>query len=346
MCTGTPRAHLDQHDLQIPHALQPWRRSFDLDGLSLSQGVQHASAGESVRESLTAGDIKIVFLLDGTLQWGACGEPLLTAGAASVNVCFGAASFDIDNVYRHAGALRYCSLRLSEDYLRATCGLDANALTHRWRDAAHGAGHPSHRNEARAMGDWAGDSAVLTRAMSADEWRWANAMASTPETGDASNASMMASSPDTDTPWQRLALVAQTFEALARCAAFQPNTAMPASGESARQATLRKALLAARDLLDEQLQTPPSLPQLARTVGINVNKLCEGFREQFGTTVHGYVRERRLTQAYALLSARRISVSEAAWQCGYTDSHFSKTFRARFGMLPHTLTREGVSPYS
>jgi len=303
----------------------PWRRAFDVDGLSIAQGVQHARAGESVRESLTAGDIKIVFLLDGTLRWGACGEPLLTAGAASVSVCFGATSFDIDNEYRHAGALRYCSVRLSEAYLRATCGLDATALTHRWRDAG-------------AAGEWANDSAVLTRAMSADEWRWANAMASPPETGVAGRTAI---SPDADAPWQRLALVGQTFEALARCAAFAPDT-ITVQRESARETTLRKALLTARDLLDEQLQTPPSLPQLARTVGINVNKLCEGFREQFGTTVHGYVRERRLTKAFELLSAHRISVSEAAWQCGYTDSHFSKAFRARFGVLPHTLTREGV----
>lgn len=99
-------------------------------------------------------------------------------------------------------------------------------------------------------------------------------------------------------------------------------------------------MFAARDVLNDRLQAPPSLPLLAREVGINVNKLCAGFRQQFGTTVHGYVRERRLATAFELLSARRISVSEAAWQCGYTDSHFAKVFRARFGMLPNTLTRE------
>ncbi|MGC7403817.1 helix-turn-helix domain-containing protein [Pandoraea pneumonica] len=306
---------------------KPWRRTFDVDGLSMAQGVQHACAGESVRESLTAGDIKIVFLLDGTLQWGACGEPLLTAGAASVSVCFGAASFDIDNEYRHSAALRYCSVRLSEAYLRATCGLDATALTHRWRDTG-------------ATGEWAADSAILTRAMSADEWRWASATASSPQTGAMGGAAV---SPDADAPWQRLALVGQTFEALARCAACTPDTVTVSGNRaSAREATLRKALFAARDLLDEQLQIPPPLPQLARTVGINVNKLCDGFREQFGTTVHGYVRERRLTKAFELLSAHRISVSEAAWQCGYTDSHFSKAFRTRFGVLPNTLTREGA----
>lgn len=357
---------------------EPWRHMVDLDGLSLARGVVHTQAGASVRESLAGGDVKIVFLLDGTLQWGAGGTPLLKAGAGSVNVCFGAAPLDIDNVYRESGALRYFSLRLSERYLQAACGLDAHALTRRWREAARESGDVS--------GDWCGSSAVLTRAMSAEERHWTSAMTSQVPDGD-------------DACWQRLALVGQTFEALARCAAYTPtgptgptrhttqtklttpiaphaprasqsirtpntffaldapnvpHTALRtpahdvATGayavmhETHRERITRRAVLAARDVLEERLQTPPSLPVLAREVGINVNKLCAGFRAQFGTTVHGYVRERRLATAFELLSARRISVSEAAWQCGYTDSHFAKVFRARFGMLPNTLTRESV----
>lgn len=313
---------------------QPWRHVIDFEGLSFARGVQQAQAGESVREALAGGDIKIVFLLDGALQWGAGGASLLSAGPGSVNICFGATALDIDNVYVESDALRYCSLRLSERYLHATCGLDAHSLTRRWREAVG--------DSRRVRGDWCDSSAVLTRGMSAEEWRWASAMTSP-------------AADDGDASWQRLALVAQTFDALARCAAYPPDaTDMPddyparsLSGaerqitvESPRERVMRRAVLAARDVLDERLQAPPSLPALAREVGINVNKLCAGFREQFGTTVHGYVRERRLATAFELLSARRISVSEAAWQCGYTDSHFTKVFRARFGVLPNTLTRE------
>lgn len=332
----------------IPAALQPWRHVVELDGLSLTRGVQHVPAGASVREPLDSGDIKIVFLLDGALQWSAGGTPLLNAGAGSVNVCFGSAQLDIDNVYDRSDALRYFSLRLSERYLQASCGLDGHALTRRWRDAAHTSGVAREtgavRGQARGevRGDWCGGSAVLTRAMSLEELRWADAVTSqVADEGDAC--------------WQRLALVGQTFEALARCAAYTPETPstllaseLDLRGESApesrRDHVTRSAVFAARDVLDERLQAPPSLPVLAREVGINVNKLCAGFRRQFGTTVHGYVRERRLTTAFELLSARRISVSEAAWQCGYTDSHFAKAFRERFGVLPNTLTREAAIP--
>ncbi|MCE4058895.1 AraC family transcriptional regulator [Pandoraea sputorum] len=347
---------------------QPWRHAVDLDGLSLVRGIQQAQAGASVRESLAGGDIKIVFLLDGALQWAAGGTPLLDAGAGTVNVCFGDSPLDIDNLYGESSALRYFSLRLSERYLIAACGLDAHALTRGWREGADGgAGLPA----CGVQGDWCGTSAVLTRAMSAEEWRWASAM-----------TSLHADGSDDDTCWQRLALIGQTFEALARCAAYTtgasgaslaPDTprmpgisntsnafsascvpitstatdvarvaSQPISQdiESHRDRVTRRAVFAARDVLNDRLQAPPSLPLLAREVGINVNKLCAGFRQQFGTTVHGYVRERRLATAFELLSARRISVSEAAWQCGYTDSHFAKVFRARFGMLPNTLTRE------
>jgi len=348
---------------------QPWRRAVDLDGLSLVRGIQQAQAGASVRESLAGGDIKIVFLLDGALQWAAGGTPLLRAGAGSVNVCFGDSPLDIDNLYGESSALRYFSLRLSERYLIAACGLDAHALTRGWREGATNTSDMS-----GVQGDWCGTSAVLTRAMSADERRWASTM-----------TSLQADGSDDDTCWQRLALIGQTFEALARCAAYTlgasgasgarsapdtprvpgisntpnafsassvPITSTATGGthvashvmtqgmESHRDRVMRRAVFAARDVLNDRLQAPPSLPLLAREVGINVNKLCAGFRQQFGTTVHGYVRERRLATAFELLSARRISVSEAAWQCGYTDSHFAKVFRARFGMLPNTLTRE------
>ncbi|VVD89576.1 AraC family transcriptional regulator [Pandoraea nosoerga] len=344
-------------NIQVGHGMSgPWRHEIDLEGLSLARGVQLAQAGQRAREPLAAGDIKIVFLLEGALHWGAAGTPLMPAWPGSVNVCFGPSGFDIENVYGEARSLRYCGVRLSAQYLQATSGLDAHALVRRWRHAAH---HPRPLAPARVAGDWSENTAVLSRAMSADEWRWASAMASQAN-GECDGA---------DPAWQRLALVAQTFDALARCAAYipgaldapdvsqdapasvaregatahRPSGALaPTASQSHRARVTRRAVLAARDVLDARLQAPPSLPELAREVGINVNKLCAGFREHLGVSVQGYVRERRLTMAYELLSARRISVGEAAWRCGYTDSHFAKVFRARFGMLPNVLSREGA----
>ena len=85
------------------------------------------------------------------------------------------------------------------------------------------------------------------------------------------------------------------------------------------------------------LQQPPTLPELARRAGINVNKLTTGFRQLFGCSVYAFVREQRMAQAHALLAAGEMSVSEAAYACGYTDSHFSKAFQRRYGVLPSAL---------
>ncbi len=93
----------------------------------------------------------------------------------------------------------------------------------------------------------------------------------------------------------------------------------------------------ARDILRQRLQAPPGLPELARLVGTNVQKLTSGFRQLFGMSVYDFVREQRLELAYRLLEAGEICVTQAADACGYTHSHFTKVFRKRFGVAPSTL---------
>jgi AraC family transcriptional activator of pyochelin receptor len=48
-----------------------------------------------------------------------------------------------------------------------------------------------------------------------------------------------------------------------------------------------------------------------------------------------------MEQAHALLAAGELSVSEAAYACGYTDSHFTKAFQRRYGMLPSSVAPRG-----
>lgn len=92
-----------------------------------------------------------------------------------------------------------------------------------------------------------------------------------------------------------------------------------------------------RDILCLRLHNPPGLPELARLVGTNVQKLTSGFRQLFGMSVYDYVREQRLELSYRLLAAGEIGVAQAADACGYTPSHFTKAFRKRFGVAPSTL---------
>lgn len=93
----------------------------------------------------------------------------------------------------------------------------------------------------------------------------------------------------------------------------------------------------ARELLIEAVRQPPSLEGLAAQVGLNVRKLSDGFRRVYGATVFGFLQEYRLEQAYKLIAAGEMSVSEAAYHVGYGAAHFSTIFRKRFGIPPSSL---------
>jgi AraC-like DNA-binding protein len=97
----------------------------------------------------------------------------------------------------------------------------------------------------------------------------------------------------------------------------------------------------AKDYLLAAMQNPPSLIELARVVGTNQDKLKRGFREVFGTTVFGYLREVRLDEAYQLLLNNDLTVKAVATQVGYADSkHFAKVFKAKFGDSPLAVRRK------
>jgi AraC family transcriptional activator of pyochelin receptor len=96
-----------------------------------------------------------------------------------------------------------------------------------------------------------------------------------------------------------------------------------------------KSIHEAKNILLKTLDHPPSLIHLARKVGINDYKLKIGFKEVFGTTVFGFVRQQRLEKAKLLLERERVSVSEAALLVGYSNfSHFASLFRKTYGVNP------------
>ena len=102
----------------------------------------------------------------------------------------------------------------------------------------------------------------------------------------------------------------------------------------------RDILHAVRDFLDAHYAEPPGLLQLARQFGTNDFKLKKGFKDLFGTTVFGYVAERRLTVAHQLLSLTSQPVQEVADAVGFTNpAHFATAFRRKFGLRPTQVRR-------
>ena len=91
----------------------------------------------------------------------------------------------------------------------------------------------------------------------------------------------------------------------------------------------------ARDILLNRLENPPSISELTRQVGISDFTLRRGFQEIFGTTVIGYLTQKRLEQAELLLRGNRLSVAEVANSVGYTHlGYFAKVFKRQFGITP------------
>lgn len=94
-------------------------------------------------------------------------------------------------------------------------------------------------------------------------------------------------------------------------------------------------ILRAREYLVTQLQQAPSIPVLAKEVGINQQKLKGGFKHLFGTTINQYLRECRLEKARQLMEKGNRNLRDVASQVGYVNqSHFADRFRQQFGMLP------------
>ncbi|RMG56861.1 MAG: AraC family transcriptional regulator [Bacteroidetes bacterium] len=91
----------------------------------------------------------------------------------------------------------------------------------------------------------------------------------------------------------------------------------------------------ARRYLEAHMTEAPTLPELARIVGLNEYHLKVGFKNLYATTVHRYLTDYRLEQARKLLLEGRCRVNEASDRVGYANpSHFIGAFKKKFGITP------------
>ncbi len=139
---------------------------------------------------------------------------------------------------------------------------------------------------------------------------------------------------------QQLFLEAKTMEIivrhlweLARCPA-QPSCPPLRPSE-------RERVHGARDLLLSDLAHPPSLTILARAVGLNPNRLNQGFRQEFGMTVFAWYRMTRIERCRKLLEQGRLNIDETAQALGFHDTpHFIRLFKQYFGKTPGKYLRD------
>jgi AraC-like DNA-binding protein len=96
-----------------------------------------------------------------------------------------------------------------------------------------------------------------------------------------------------------------------------------------------KAIYASKLRLQSRLAEAPAIAALAREAGMSEPKFRKLFKQTFGQGVFAYYQALRMQEAARLLKEKRLTVSEAGHQVGFTNlSHFSRVFEQHLGLKP------------
>ncbi|EYD77287.1 Transcriptional regulator, AraC family [Rubellimicrobium mesophilum DSM 19309] len=103
----------------------------------------------------------------------------------------------------------------------------------------------------------------------------------------------------------------------------------------ARFGTRNATLVQAIRMFEENLEAPPRPSEVAAGLGISARQLERLFDRHLGTSPKRYAMELRLNRARNLIVQTEQSVAEIAMASGFTStSHFSRVFRAKYGISP------------
>ena len=111
--------------------------------------------------------------------------------------------------------------------------------------------------------------------------------------------------------------------------------AAPSEKESRVDPKIREAL----SFINENLSLELRVDTLADRVFLSRYHFMRLFKAQTGSTVHAYIRQKRLLCA-ARLIREGVPAGQAALECGFNDySVFNRAFRASFGIRPADLKK-------
>ncbi|MBT8260295.1 MAG: AraC family transcriptional regulator [Flavobacteriaceae bacterium] len=91
----------------------------------------------------------------------------------------------------------------------------------------------------------------------------------------------------------------------------------------------------AKQIIIDNISEPPSLQELAGTIGLSLSKLKEGFKVIYGESVFNFLLDYKLEYARKMLLSKKYNVSEISLRVGYsTSSHFIAAFKKKYGTTP------------
>jgi AraC-like DNA-binding protein len=122
-------------------------------------------------------------------------------------------------------------------------------------------------------------------------------------------------------------------EALRAAYAGEPRNLAPSGSRAG--ARRRERVEAVRFLLNRQLESPPTLGELAAELGCSPFHVSRSFRRETGQTLRGYLGRLRARLAADRLAHGELDLTTLALDLGFADhSHLTRTFRREWGMPP------------
>ncbi|WP_419904331.1 GlxA family transcriptional regulator [Kiloniella sp.] len=101
-----------------------------------------------------------------------------------------------------------------------------------------------------------------------------------------------------------------------------------------------KILTTAIETMEENVETPYLIPELAQEIGSTVRELERLFKKYLKTSPATYYRNLRLDVAQRLLKQTDFSILDIAIRCGFNSAtSFARSYRGRFGQSPRTSRR-------
>ncbi|MGQ0610993.1 MAG: GlxA family transcriptional regulator [Paracoccaceae bacterium] len=111
---------------------------------------------------------------------------------------------------------------------------------------------------------------------------------------------------------------------------------------AARLGTRNAKLLQAAAFLEARIEEEFDLDACAEHLGLSRRQVERLFNRYLGTTPVRYMNDLRLQRGRALLGETDMKVTEVAAACGYAStSHFSKSFRRKYGVSPYRFSHFG-----
>jgi len=101
-----------------------------------------------------------------------------------------------------------------------------------------------------------------------------------------------------------------------------------------------KKIQKAKNIVINNMTTPPTLIELSNEINLSLKKLKEGFKKIYGKPVYQFLLEHKMELAKKLLTENSYNVNEVSLKLGYsTSSHFITAFKNKYGITPKNFKK-------